>query len=95
MDARINHKCPPTSDVTHSLCMVSEAFAKLSTARTLIRESSELMKNEWAWHRADCLFKLPEEYQENLTKALEFAHAAERDSFWTQNSLRKYGKTDE
>lgn len=95
MDPRINDKCPPTSDITHSLCLVSEAVAKLSAARELVNQAEKLMQNEWAWHRQDCGFKLPEEYQENLEKARKFTHAAACDAFWTRNSLQKYGKTDE
>jgi hypothetical protein len=95
MDPRINDRCPPTSDPMHSMAQVSEAYQLLSQALEMVRKAEKLMTDEWQWHRPDCNWKLPADYAAHAEAARENIRPFLADAYWTQNSLRKYGKPDE
>lgn len=92
MDKRINDPCPPTADPLHSMMLVAKSHAMVSEALRLVCEAEKLMAQEWQYHRPDCHWKLPDEYAANAAKARESIRPFLADIYWTENSLRRYGK---
>ncbi len=78
----------------HSMAQVSEAYQLLSQALEMVSKAERLMTDEWQWHRPDCGWKLPTEYANHAKAARENIRPFLADAYWTQNSLRKYGKQD-
>ena len=76
----------------HSMAQVSEAYQLLSSALENVRKAHKLMLDEWQWHRPDCNWKLPADYDAHAMTAARSVQAFLADAYWTQNSLRRHGK---
>jgi hypothetical protein len=74
------------------MAQISEAYALLSSALENVRKAHKLMQDEWKWHRPDCNWKLPADYDAHATVAQRSVQAFLSDVYWVQNSLRRHGK---